>query len=70
MYGAQLIEALHRAATTNNVGTAASGCPAERSSAAAGTNPAELRPAGQPMAAVPTQFEHISFFGVGGDRMR
>ena len=35
MYGAQLIEALHRLDTkTNHVGTAALGCPAERSSAA------------------------------------
>lgn len=46
MYGAQLIEALQRAAT-----------------------PAELRPTGQPMAAVPTQTD-LSFFGVGGERMR
>ena len=70
MYGAQLIEALHRAAATKNVRTAAPGCPAERSSAAAvGKNPAELRSAGQPRAAVPTQ-TNLSFFGVGGDRMR
>jgi len=31
---------------------------------------AELRSAGQPRAAVPTQSESIEFFGVGGDRMR
>jgi lipid-A-disaccharide synthase len=48
MYGAQLIEALRRAA--------------ER-------NPAELRSAGQPGAAVPTQ-SSLEFFGVGGERMR
>jgi lipid-A-disaccharide synthase len=30
----------------------------------------ELRSAGQPRAAVPTQSEPIEFFGVGGDRMR
>jgi lipid-A-disaccharide synthase len=61
MYGAQLIEALHRAA--------------ER-------NPAELRTARQPGAAVPTpaslsipaphftQALQLEFFGVGGERMR
>ncbi len=59
MYGAELIEALRRAA--------------ERKSA-------ELRSAGQPRAAVPTQTPEASestgapsaleFFGVGGDRMR
>ncbi len=55
MYGAQLIEALRRAA--------------ER-------RPAELRSAGQPGAAVPTQppsssrTEEFHFFGVGGERMR
>jgi len=48
MYGAQLIEALRRAA---------------------GQNPAELRYAGHPKAAVPTQTP-LEFFGVGGDRMR
>ena len=70
MYGAQLIEALLRAAARRNVGTAAFGCPAERSSAAGvGKNHAELRSAGQPGAAVPTQ-TNLSFFGVGGDRMR
>jgi lipid-A-disaccharide synthase len=31
---------------------------------------AELRSAGQPRAAVPTQSEPLEFFGVGGDRMR
>ena len=79
MYGAQLIEALRRACA--DVGTAALGCPAERSSAeAASEHPAELRSArtggapvptqtGQPGAAVPTKRE-INFFGVGGDRMR
>src|SRR5580658_2809284 len=54
MYGAQLIEALRRAA---------------------GQNPAELRSARQPGAAVPTQTSRSSsalleFIGVGGDRMR
>ena len=49
MYGAQLIEALQRAA--------------ER-------NPAALRSAGQPGAAVPTKSKQLEFFGVGGDRMR
>ncbi len=47
MYGAQLIEALRRAAQA-----------------------AELRSAGQPGAAVPTQASQLHFFGVGGDRMR
>jgi lipid-A-disaccharide synthase len=61
MYGAQVIDALHRAA--------------ER-------NPAELRTASQPGAAVPTQASvskqashsartpPLEFFGVGGERMR
>jgi lipid-A-disaccharide synthase len=49
MYGAQLIEALLRAADKNS---------AERCSAR------------QPGMAVPTQAEKLSFFGVGGDRMR
>jgi len=61
MYGAQLIEALHRAADRNA---------------------AELRSAGQPGAAVPTQASQsgpacrstrasqLEFFGVGGERMR
>jgi lipid-A-disaccharide synthase len=55
MYGAQLIEALQRAAARK---------------------PAELRSAGQPGAAVPTQVSdstqsaQLDFFGVGGDRMR
>jgi len=48
MYGAQLIEALHRAATRQA---------------------AEIRSAGQPGAAVPTQTS-LEFFGVGGERMR
>jgi len=55
MYGAELIEALRRAA---------------------GREPAELRSAGQPGAAVPTQVKFaaspapLEFFGVGGERMR
>jgi len=55
MYGAQLIEALQRAA---------------------GRKTAELRSAGQPGAAVPTQASYstqaslLEFFGVGGERMR
>jgi lipid-A-disaccharide synthase len=54
MYGAQLIEALHRAADRRH---------------------AELRSAGQPGAAAPTQAfpkqnDQLSFFGVGGERMR
>src|ERR1035441_1294837 len=44
MYGAQLIEALRRAA--------------------------ELRSAGRPGAAVPTQALQFDFFGAGGERMR
>jgi lipid-A-disaccharide synthase len=52
MYGAQLIEALRRAHAL--VGTAAIGCPAEQSSAA---------------AALPSTSD-LTFFGVGGDRMR
>ncbi|MGD0469311.1 MAG: lipid-A-disaccharide synthase [Terriglobales bacterium] len=44
MYGAQLIEALRRAA--------------------------ELRSAGRPGAAVPTQALQLEFFGAGGERMR
>ena len=48
MYGAELIEALRRAAEQKL---------------------AELRSAGQPGAAVPTQTS-LEFFGVGGDRMR
>ena len=48
MYGAQLIEALHRSAQGET---------------------AELRSAGQPGAAVPTQTS-LEFFGVGGERMR
>jgi lipid-A-disaccharide synthase len=68
MYGAQLIEALRRAYA--HVGTAAFGCPAERSSAGFSPTPTTgLSPAGQPKAAVPTNAE-LEFFGVGGDRMR
>src|SRR5579859_4552557 len=37
---------------------------------AADKDPAELRSAGQPEAAVPTQNSRLAFFGVGGDRMR
>ena len=68
MYGAQLIEALRRAHA--HVGTAAPGCPVERSSA--GFSPVtatDLRPNGQPGAPVPTKTQ-VEFFGVGGDRMR
>jgi lipid-A-disaccharide synthase len=70
MYGAQLIEALQRAYA--HVGTAAIGYPAEHCSAgAAGKHPTELRSAGQPRAAVPTQpSTSLEFFGVGGERMR
>lgn len=50
MYGAQLIEALRRAA--------------------AAAHSAEFRFPGQPMAAVPTQADQLTFFGVGGERMR
>lgn len=49
MYGAQLMQALVRAAEKT---------------------PAQLRSAGQPAAAVPTNSRQLSFFGVGGDRMR
>lgn len=66
MYGAQLIEALRE----KYVGTAAFGCPGERSSPAADENSAELRSARTGDAPVPTQDEQLSFFGVGGDRMR
>jgi len=48
MYGAELIEALRRAAEQRP----------------------ELRSAGQPGAAVPTPANPLTFFGVGGDRMR
>jgi lipid-A-disaccharide synthase len=68
MYGAQLIEALHRVYA--HVGTAALGRSAERSSA--GSWPIatpDLRSVGQPRAAVPTQ-PQLEFFGVGGERMR
>jgi lipid-A-disaccharide synthase len=68
MYGAQLIEALRRAYA--RVGTAANGCPAGRSPAVFDVSKklAELRSAGQPMAAAPTQT--LEFFGGGGERMR
>ncbi len=69
MYGAQLIESLRRAYA--HVGTAAIGCPADQGSAVASSrNPAELRSAGQPGAAVPTEAKPLTFFGVGGNRMR
>ena len=73
MYGAQLIEALRRACA--RVGTAAIGGPAGRSPAVfeVSKKPAELRSAGQPMAAVPTETiptQTLEFFGVGGERMR
>ena len=74
MYGAQLIEALRRATARagthalspnkDHVGTAALGCPAERSSAESPPTAADLRSTGQPGTAVPT------FFGVGSERMR
>jgi len=57
MYGAQLMEALHRAAEQG---------PAELCSAG---QPLRLR-SGQAWAAVPTQANALTFFGVGGDRMR
>ena len=69
MYGAQLIEALRRAAAEVKIpslsrksGETKAGQPRSET----GENAAELRSAGQPGAAVPT----LSFFGVGGDRMR
>lgn len=53
------------------MGRTAPGCPAEQSSAtAASQDPAELRSGGQPRTAVPTQANPLTFFGVGGDRMR
>ena len=53
------------------MGRTAPGCPTEQSSAtAASQNPAELRSGGQPRMAVPTQANPLTFFGVGGDRMR
>jgi lipid-A-disaccharide synthase len=70
MYGAQLIEALRRA--YGRAGT--TGSPASiPSTVVARQPPAELRSAGQPMAAVPTQTsatQALTFFGVGGERMR
>src|SRR5947208_1400953 len=72
MYGAQLIQALRRAAL---VETAANGRPAGDRPAITDPRqpPAELRSAGQRMAAVPTQTsatQALTFFGVGGERMR
>jgi lipid-A-disaccharide synthase len=69
MYGAQLMEALRRAYA--HVEIAAPGLPEDRGSTNTSAEPtAELRSAGQPGTAVPTRTEQISFFGVGGDRMR
>ena len=69
MYGAQLIEALRRAAAEVKIpalsrksGETRVGQPRSET----GENAAELCSAGQPGAAVPT----LSFFGVGGERMR
>jgi lipid-A-disaccharide synthase len=65
MYGAQLILALRRAYAR----AATTGSPAELPSTVVSRQPpAELRFAGQRMAAVPTQ--DVEFFGVGGERMR
>ncbi|HZC25167.1 MAG TPA: lipid-A-disaccharide synthase, partial [Candidatus Binatia bacterium] len=55
MYGAQLIEALRRAASKN---------PAELRSARTGEAPVPTQPP------FPTQSDQLQFFGVGGDRMR
>jgi lipid-A-disaccharide synthase len=69
MYGAQLIEALLRAARTADFGF-----PSEGSSAGfAPEQAADPRSAGQPGAAIPTKLSDpaaLTFFGVGGDRMR
>lgn len=65
MYGAQLIDALRRACVGPGLRLA------ERSSAVTGEqNPAELRSAWTGRRPVPTRADQISFFGVGGDRMR
>jgi len=57
MYGAQLIEALRRAAVQNPVEVGSAGQPPRR-------------PSRQASAAGPTKAEQIDFFGVGGERMR
>src|SRR5207302_5197886 len=72
MYGAQLIQALRRAAL---VETAANGHPAGDRPAITDPRqpPAGLRSAGQPMAAVPTQTsatQALTFLGVGWEWMR
>jgi lipid-A-disaccharide synthase len=73
MYGAQLIEALRRAAEIEP------SCARPDSQGRLSLHkkePAELRSGGQPGAAVPTQvkiptaLEPLTFFGVGGERMR
>jgi lipid-A-disaccharide synthase len=73
MYGAQLIDALRRAAVGQNtdVGTDAFVRPAGQSPADAGgsTNLAGISPVPADEASVPPQ-NHLEFFGVGGDRMR
>jgi lipid-A-disaccharide synthase len=70
MYGAQLILALRRAYAR----AATTGSPAELPSTVVSSQPpAELRSAGQPVAAVPTETiptQALAFFGVGGERMR
>ena len=71
MYGAQLIEAMRRAAGANNarVGADAFVRPADRGSAVADhKNAAELRSASADEASAAPQ--PLEFFGVGGDRMR
>ena len=57
MYGAELIEALHRAAEHKPVELRSAG-------------PFDLAQGRQPGAAVPTRAPQIEFFGVGGERMR
>ena len=57
MYGAQLIEALHRAAERRRAELCSAG------------QPLQLR-SGQARADVPTRADQVSFFGVGGERMR
>ena len=73
MYGAQLIEALRRylASFGDHVGTAALGCPAERSSATLvgeGAQSTPSLPSGAQGRLLATQT--LDFFGVGGDKMR
>ena len=64
MYGAQLIDALRSA--NSHVGTAALGFSAEQSSAVEGP----LRSARTGESQVSTRSDELSFFGVGGERMR